>query len=194
MKNLFKPFVAVLLLSIIIAGCKKDEDKAGKSNFIYNGTEFKLSQGFLINYGKYSADEGYNIDLSLLSSDFTIHQSNGAIDSVSGIGDAIIFEIYTSLPNKLDVKDYVYDATESGADGTFDLGIVYMDYNASTNNGTQYVITGGKVSVISNGSEYEITFNCTTSNGKTLTGNYKGALKYYNDDKKKKSALRFSTR
>ena len=191
MKNLFKPFIAVFLLSIIIAGCKKDEDKTVKNSFNYNGTEFALSQGFLENYGKYG-DEGYNIDLSLLSSEFTIHESNGEVESVSGTGDGLYFEIYTSLPNKLDVRDYMYDGTESYAAGTFAFGMIGMGLNMENETGLIYDISGGKVSVTSNGSEYEITFNCTTSNSKTITGHYKGALKYYNYGKKKKSELRFS--
>jgi len=190
MTKFTKPFIAILLLSLFVSGCKKDEKKTVKNYFNYNGTEYILTQGFLENYGKYG-DQGYNIDLSLLSSSFTIHQSNGEIDSVSGIGDALVFQIYTSLPSKLDVKDYTYDATGSGADGTFDWGMVAMDYNASTSNGTQYEITGGKVSVTSNGSEYEITINCTASNSKTITGYYKGSLKYYNYGKKKKSVSGF---
>jgi len=169
MKKLFKPFIAVLLLSLFVVRCKKDEEESVKNYFNYNGTEFALSQGFLENYGKYGDDEGYNIDLILLSSDFTIHEGSGEIDSISGKGDILLFEIYTSLPDKLDVRDYMYDATESGAAGTFDWGILGMDLNMETETGTAYEITAGKVSVTSNGSTYEITIhcnaNCNTKNG-----------------------------
>ena len=189
MKNLFKPLIAVLVISLFIAGCKKDKkEETVKNYFNYNGSEYILSQGFLENYGKYE-DEGYNIDLTLLSSDFTIHEGSGDIDSISGKGDILLFEIYTSLPNKLDVRDYIYDATESGAAGTFDWGVIGMDLNIMTETGAAYEITAGKVSVTSNGSAYEITINCT-ANGKTITGYYKGSLKYYNYDKKKKSGVR----
>ena len=186
MRNLYKPFIAVLLLSLFIAGCKKDKTETVKTYFNYNGTDYNLSQGFLENYGKYG-DQGYNLDLSLLSSNFKIHESGGALDSVSGTGHALTFEIFTSLPGKLDVRDYNYDATASGAEGTFDYGMVVMDFNASTETGSIYEINGGKVSITNNGSEYEITLNCTASNGKTITGYYKGSLKYYNYEKKKGS-------
>ena len=190
MKNLFKPLIAVLVISLFIAGCKKDkEEETVKNYFNYNGSEYILSQGFLENYGKYE-DEGYNIDLTLLSSDFTIHEGSGDIDSISGKGDILLFEIYTSLPNKLDVKDYIYDAAETGAAGTFDWGIIGMDLDMATATGTAFEITAGKVSITSNGSTYEITINCT-ANGKNITGYYKGSLKYYNYDKKKKSEERF---
>jgi hypothetical protein len=191
MKNLFKPLVAILLLILFIAGCKKDKKETVNNQVTYNGTEFILSQGFLENYGKSAADEGNNIDLTLLSSSFTIHEKNGEVDSVSGTGDALYFEIFTSFPDKLDVRDYTFDGTETFAAGTFDYGMIGMGFNMETELGLAFQITGGKVSVTNVGSNYEITINCTVSNGKTITGYYKGPLKYYNYDMKKKSVQRF---
>jgi hypothetical protein len=191
MKKIFKPLIAILLLILFVAGCKKDKKETVNNQFTYNGTEFILSQGFLENYGKSAANEGNNIDLSLLSSTFTIHEKNGEVDSVSGTGDALYFEIFTSLPDKLDIRDYTYDGTESYAAGTFDYGMIGMGFNMETELGSAFLITGGKVSVTSVGSDYEISINCTTSNGKTITGYYKGPLKYYNYDLKKKSVQGF---
>lgn len=185
-----KPLIAILLLSLVVAGCKKDEDKAVKSYFNLNGTVYNLSQGFLEDYGK-SGNDGYNIDLTMLSSTFTIREKNGEIDSISGTGDLIYFEIFTSLPGKLNVMDYVYDGLESGDAGTFDVGEIMTGFNMMTQSGSTFYITGGKLSVTSVGSEYEITINCTTLDGKTVTGYYKGALKYYNYNNKKKSVLKF---
>lgn len=190
MTKFTKLFIAILLLSLFVSGCKKDEKKTVKNYFNYNGTEYILTQGFLENYGKYG-DQGYNIDLTLLSSDLKINESNGEVDSLSGTGHALIFEIFTSLPNKYDIKDYLYDASESGADGTFDWGMVGMNLDLANETGLTFDITGGKVSVTSNGTEYEITINCTDEKGKTVTGYYKGSLKYYNYGKKKKSVLKF---
>ena len=45
------------------------------------------------------------------------------------------FEIYTSLSNKLDVKEYMYDASESGADGTFNFGLLVINNNTITKSG-----------------------------------------------------------
>lgn len=187
MKKVFTPIIVLLFFSLFIGGCKKDnKDEASKSYFTFNNTEYNLAKGFLENYGK-SGDEGYNLDLTLLSDAFVIHESSGEIDSITGTGSGINFEIFTSQSTKLDVKEYVYDATESGADGTFDFGMMVINYNAATEMGELLEITGGKVTVVSNGSDYEININCTTSNGKTITGHFKGPLKYYNYDKKNKS-------
>ena len=187
MKKVFTPIIVLLVFSLFLGGCKKDKkDETSKSYFNYNNVEYNLAKGFLENYGK-SGDEGYNLDLTLLSSEFVVHESGGEIDSISGIGSGINFEIFTSQSTKLDVKEYVYDETESGADGTFDYAMLVLNYNPVTETGEILEITGGKVTVVNNGSEYEININCTASNGKTITGYYKGPLKYYNYDKKKKS-------
>jgi len=48
-----------------------------------------------------------------------------------------------------------------------------------TGGGTTLDITGGKVTIKSNGSTYELTFDCTAADGKNITGYYKGSLGYY---------------
>ena len=132
MKKVFTPIIVLLVFSLFMGGCKKDKkDEASKSSFSYNNVEYNLAKGFLENYGK-SGDEGYNIDLTLLSDAFVIHESGGEIDSITGTGSGMNFEIYTSQSTKLDVKEYVYDALESGADGTFDFGILMIKYNTMT--------------------------------------------------------------
>lgn len=192
MKNLFTTSLGFFAICLFIIGCKKDNNDNSTSNsFNFDNTEYKLSNGFIENYGK-DGTEGYNLDLTLISSELTIHESNGEVDSLTGTGDVIYFEIYTSDPGKLSVKDYTYNKS-SYADGTFDYGFVGMKFNPIKEIGTIHEITGGKVSVKNNGSEYEISFDCTSDNGKKITGYYKGNLKYYNYSKKK-SALRLPIR
>ena len=82
------------------------------------------------------------------------------------------FEIYTSLSNKLDVKEYMYDASESGADGTFNFGLLVINNNTITKSSEILEITGGKITVVSNGSDYEIDINCSAPNVKTITGHF----------------------
>lgn len=186
MKNLYSAFVVFFVISLSVAGCKKDDNSSGtKNSFKYNNAEYNLSKGFLENYGQASSGEAYNIDLTLISSGFTIHESNGEIDSLSGTGDALYFELYTSDPTKLSVRDYAYDASQTMADGTFDMGFVGVQYNASNDSGTLDFINGGKLTVKSNGSAYELSFTGTTANGKSVTMTYNGSLNYYNYAKKK---------
>jgi hypothetical protein len=187
MKNLYSIFIAFIVIFLSVAGCKKDDNSSSttKNSFKYNNVEYNLSKGFLENYGQVSSGGAYNIDLSLISSGFTIHESNGEIDSLSGIGEALYFELYTSDPTKLAVRDYAYDVSQTMADGTFDMGFVGVQYNASNDSGTLDFINGGKLTVKSNGSVYELSFTGTTANGKSITMTYKGSLNYYNYGKKK---------
>ena len=178
MKNLSKFIVAAFMLSVFFMGCKKDDDTP-KNHMTYNDTEYDLSQGVLENYGQVSRSSVYNFDLVLLSSGFVIHDSNGEFDSLSGSGHGIVFELFTSSFDDLAVGDYVYDAQSESA-GTFDYANGVLDYDMETETGTEFEINGGKLTVVQNGNEYEVNFDCTTTvNGKKITGFYKGSLKYY---------------
>jgi len=191
MKNVTYFLVGALLVSILFAGCKKEDDTP-KNQMIYNETEYDLAQGFLENYGKWDGTEDYNIDLILVSSGFTIHEVNGEIDSVSGKGHLIYFELFTADPDKLTVGDYIYDDNETGKAGTFDDAGCALDFDAQTEIGTELEINGGKLTVVQNGDTYEVKFDVTATNGKHITGFFKGGLKYYDYRDNKKSSTQIA--
>jgi hypothetical protein len=178
MKNISKFIIAAFILSVFFMGCKKDDDSP-KNHMTYNDTEYDLSQGVLENYGQVDRSSVYNFDLVLLSSGFVIHDLSNEFDSLSGKGHGIVFELFTSDANKLAVGDYVYDATESKSAGTFDYANGVLDYDMETEEGTEFEINGGKLTVVQSGDVYELNFDCTTYDGKSITGFYKGSLKYY---------------
>jgi hypothetical protein len=141
---------------------------------------YDINKGVLEFYGKIRGP-GDNIDLTLLSAGFTIHETGGLIDSISGTGNGVNFEMFTTGTTALQVGDYTFDNDSTGNSGTFDYGNVILNYNTVTHQGTNQDITGGVVSVKSAGATYEITFNCTLKNGNGITGYYKGPLKYYDN-------------
>jgi hypothetical protein len=74
----------------------------------------------------------------------------------------------------------------SGDAGTFDYGWVLINWDADIDDcDIDQDIEGGTVTVSKSGDVYEITINCTDEDGKTVTGYYKGTLKYYDYDQKK---------
>jgi hypothetical protein len=171
----------LIALSTIIGGCKKDSKDEDRSNAInYEGQEYSLSSGYLEYYGKVAARESYNMDLTFLSSGLKIHETNGEIDSVYGIGNVLYFEIFTSDSNSLESRTYNFDPEETYAPGTFDNGVVGLDLNVLTFDGVYFPVVSGTVKVERNGDEYEVTVNCKNGTGKTITGYFKGPLKYYN--------------
>ena len=145
----------------------------------FNEVEYDLAQGILENYRKLDEAEDYNIDLVLISSGFVVHEVGGEIDSLSGEGHLIYFEMFTSDPNKLALGDYNYDPNETGKAGTFDDGGCLLNYDTQTEQGTFLEISGGKITVVQNGDTYEFNFDVITEGGKHITGFFKGSIKYY---------------
>jgi len=176
--------LVILMTTITFVSCEKDEEEEVtppvvvlKSHIKYDNTEYPLAAGYLENYGL--EDSTYNTDLVLLSSGFTVHESNGEIDSLSGTGDGIIFEMYSSQGDKLDIGDYIYDENETYASKTITYGDLVLNYSIADETGFEASLEDGKVTVISNGAEYELSFEGTDENGKAVSGYYKGTLKYY---------------
>ena len=72
MKKLFFTSLGFVAICLFIISCKKDNNNSSTNNsFKFDNTEYKLSNGFLENYGK-NGVEGYNLDLSLISSELTM--------------------------------------------------------------------------------------------------------------------------
>lgn len=185
MKLIYSTVFALLVISLFTIGCKKDKDDEGSKNYFkVDGTEYELTGGFIENWGNdYGA---YNLDLTLIGPGVTVHHNSGEVDSLTGTGQALYLEIFTSQASQLDVRDYTFDQSASGTSGTFDTGMIGIGYNFSVGGGTLYPVNGGTATVKAVGSEYEISFNLTAS-GKNVTGYYKGSLQYYNYGDKKAS-------
>lgn len=181
MKKLSGLILGILLIvGMLSSGCKKEEETP-KNHMIYDGVEYDLSQGVLDYWGQ--ANEGsYNLDLVLLSSGFTLHEVGGEIDSLSGIGHGIVIELYSSSSTELVAGDYLWNSEGNGQVGTFEYADAVFNWNTQTDDGSDAIANGGQVNVSKNGDEYEIGLDLTMEGGKTLTGYFKGVLKYYDSD------------
>lgn len=180
MKKTILTITTITLFTFLIAGCKKDKD-ASPDNYLMVGTKkYELAEGFLENYGNYSSETGYNLDLTLISSGADLVIIDGMVESLTGTGNGVYFEVYTSMGDKLDIGDYMYDPESTEAAMTFDLGVGYINVNFSTMSGTPHFVDGGTLSVLKNGSEYEISFDCVDGDGVKISGYFKSSLAYFN--------------
>lgn len=183
----------MLLMAVIVLapGCKDDDDddKTPSNYMNVAGTNYEMSQAILENYGQFSGS-GYNFDLVLLSPGFVIHEVNGELDSVSGVGHGISFEIFTATEDFLSSGEYTYDADGTEAPGTFDDGTAVVEFNSTTENGTYYDITGGKLTVEKSGTTYTFSFDGTATNDVKISAYYKGVpiIYDYSDDTKSAKA------
>jgi hypothetical protein len=168
----------LLLILILCAGCKKDTREASNDNYIkYDGEKYPIDKGVLENFGLY--DDSYNLDLSLYSNSVIPIEDEGELIGANGTGNAIYFEMFSSSSTQLTNGSYYFSYSEEA--GTYDYGIVHVNYNFNTHVGeiAQY-IESGTVTVAKIGDIYEITINCTDEDGKSVTGYYKGTLTWYN--------------
>lgn len=170
----------LLIVAILMIGCKKDSNEEAKKNaIVYNGEEYDLSTGYLEYYGKVSGKESYNMDLTLISSGLKVHELNGEIDSVSGIGNVLYFEVFTSDSNSLDSRTFLFDPEATYEPGTFDYGAVGLNLNVITFEGDYFAVVDGSLKINKKGDEYEVAVNCRNGTGKSITAYFKGPLIYY---------------
>lgn len=178
--------VAIAGSFLLVTSCKKDDDNKSTNILKYDNTEYTLKSGYLENYGQDSIGAAFNVDLTMYTAEVTVHESGGAVDSISGTGQVIYFEIFTSTADGIASGDYVYDAMETGANGTFDYGIFSSDISTFE----AVDIEDGVVHVVKDGNTYDITIVATDVLGKNISGAYKGALTYYNYAGMKSSKLK----
>ena len=161
-----------------MGACKKDKDSPSPNQITYKGESFELSKGIIESYGHFQGEEAYNFDVLLLSSGFTVYEYNGEPDSVSGIGNAIVMEFYSSDSSDIAVGRYDYNPLRAAF--TFDYAEAAIDFNTETEEGTELEISGGSITIGKNGSNYEFSFSFDTYEGENISGYYQGSLTRYN--------------
>ncbi|MCF0058846.1 hypothetical protein [Dyadobacter sp. CY356] len=182
MLHFTKSFYLLVLVCFIFFGCKKDDEIVPKNIVTYDGTEFELSSGLILYFGQLSSSQVNAQVLFLYSSGIKIHESGGKIDSTSGIGHTVYFEIFSPTSTILGDGEYTFDPYFTYKEKTFNNSYTVFNANYSTSQGEFHEIMSGKVIVKKDGNDYTITFDCKEDlAGKQLTGFYKGALKVYDE-------------
>lgn len=178
MKLKIHTLIGLLFLIVSFSACEKAEEQSD-NYMMYNDIKYPLTGGILV-YDGLETDESFDYDLVLFSKGIEVHQTGGVLDSLSGHGDGIEFSLYSTLEKKLATGNYFFDPFKFGNDSTFDQARAIFDYQLSFKgegyHGAEMFINGGVFSVLSNGSKYEIVFNCTSEDGATITGYYKGDI------------------
>ena len=178
----------LLVLSISLAACKKDE-KTTINSFKYNQKEVEIGTTLGFTYGQVAVPGVYWFAMEFLEKTLTVNYVNSYPDSISGTGDALLLTFLTNNPTEIPTGEYVFSTLGSDYTGfTFDgdFSGLTVGYEASNwENPSVIGISGGKVTVTKNADEYEFTFNLTTKINTTITGYYKGKPVIYAEKKKK---------
>jgi hypothetical protein len=187
MKPHFSTLAIIFLLLITLSGCKKDNKDETTSNFLKVGSfRSDLSQGIIL---EVPYDDTLNhMALELFSSGITIHEYSEWPNSLTGNGNMVAFDLYTTASDKFPLGEYtIVNLGDPFQNGTLTYSTYILNWNISLDPAPAYsFIISGTLKVIQNGPEYEISFN-----GKDMTGNavscyYKGGIRfssYYGDKK-----------
>lgn len=199
MKKLMKLFFGLLLAGSVLISCDKDDDDVSKKNYLKIGeTEYVLSSGIYENYGQMEAVDfqydGYNLDLTLLSSGLTSSTNSDGFPDISGSGQIIYFEMFSSKENEFDSRDYTFSTSEPYPVGTFDDGSFCINYSVENEDNNWIDISSGKVTISKAGDTYSITIDCTSEKGDIIKGFFQGTLQYFDYTGQTKSTSMISSK
>ena len=171
--NRIRLLLTLLIIPLLFQACNKDEEEVVQKNHIlYNDAEYSLDDGFFQFFGKLDPGAtGFNFDVYLYSSGLSFDNNQ-----FSGTGNMIFFEMFSAVSSELATGTYTFDANETGNANTFDDGFFIINFDVVNETGTLVDISGGTVKVTKTDTTFEFVIDCTTTNGKTLTGFFKGIL------------------
>lgn len=178
-----KTFKSILVLAFVIVAsisCDSDDDNDtigsdnGTGSLSYDGNEYALDKGSLINYG--GSGNSFNFDITLGSPSLTLDQ----FGDFDGTGEVVYFELWTDQQSGLKSGTYNFDAS-SRSDFTFTIADVGIGCNQNGTCTFEDAARTGSVTINKNGDSYDLIFNFTTNTGELITGNYNGSLRSFSD-------------
>ena len=181
MKNLIKLLFIIPVFVMFNCGGDDDSDNDGNNNntgddniLVVGAAEYNMSSGVLVDYGNTWGECGdVNIDLSFASPG--INLSNCEDESGSN-GQYVYFEMWTSEMGHLDDGTYTLGTSDCSGDITYSF--YELNYDADSDNWTGVDIANMSVTVVRNGSNYQISWMGEDVNGTAVTGSYEGSLVY----------------
>ncbi|BDD11790.1 hypothetical protein FUAX_42220 (plasmid) [Fulvitalea axinellae] len=176
-----------LILSLYLASCSSDNDDEGttKNSVTLNDASYTLSDGLFIDYG--AGQTHYNKDFYVIDGQFVQQTTNGSNGyDVENAKLMIVAEMYSLGTEKFVPGTFEYiDGQTATPDDVKDISFFYpalavIDSNDDgkfTQTDTSFPIKGGKVTVSGTSPNYEVSYEVTLDNGKTMKGSFSGAFK-----------------
>lgn len=188
--------LSALAFSVIVTGCKKDEEETGtpaptpkKNEVTIDGTATAVNSATIVYYGDWLGAGTHNFDLLISTGDLSIDLAS---QSITGVGDLVYGEFFTNVATHMANGDYNFegDSTKYGQAFTFSIAEFTKNLDFA-NQTTEYEaeVNGGKLNVVHTAGAagaqptYELTFDFNLANGKRVTGYYKGQLVFVDDSR-----------
>jgi hypothetical protein len=179
MKSLLRIFIGALMLSLVFAGCKKDDEEP--DNYLHAGdANCVLTHGNLIynSSSTHNSTPFYVFGIELFSQGVTLSTSGTGHPVYSGSGVGVYISLFTSeSPRPADGDDYVYHEWSATNNHALSEGYYSLDFVGSKS--TYNYFADGTVTVHSHRDEYIITFKGNDDSGTAIELQYTGKLKYY---------------
>jgi hypothetical protein len=177
------PFILLALFCLILTSCEGNEDvediQDSGNQFIIQNDKFDLKNAVLRNDGFYRYDTYYEGSLKYLylASEKITFDKVAPCGEIQGIGDFIVWEIFTKSEFGLDEGKYTFFnrlPNLKGKEFTFsgNSAVALNWVNPTYDGGAEknYDITGGELTITKVGQGYKFVFNVLLENGKTLNG------------------------
>ena len=188
-----KSILSILFVSsLFFASCGNDNDdnSSSSNSFTYKSKTYTLAKGFSIGWGESNTSNVYMKELYLVSSGITCTSSSSDY-KISGKGNSLYFNIYSSSQSGITVGTYKYsEYTSYPILNTFDYCEIDLgsDWDAETN-GEWAEIKEGILTIEKSGATYVITFEGYDSNNNKVIASYTGALSNYNMSNNKRTSF-----
>lgn len=181
----------------LILSCSSDESVDLTNQITFDGNVYIMTSGLVSDYGAYAPldnntgqESHYNFDFVIL--DAPLEQLQDGSDTFIGPSASTTIVIYIELfspgTSTFQAGTFNYidedNATQADIDGEFffSYGEIELDTDGVVNgdlDGPEYELTGGSVVVEGSGNtDYTITYNLTTTGGRSLSGTYTGEFTY----------------
>lgn len=171
MKKLFTLLNIALVACLMLAftSCGDNDNETQVNKLTIDGTSYKLVGARVLNCGPSDEDqyEGNNTFLFLLTEGLTWGYTIG------GNGPFIYFEAFSTSGTSLDKRTYQWiDENEN----MIPIGRFTSDSGWCLNNDSDFKFRKGSFTVTNEGDQYVIKVSCEDTNGKRITGYYKGTV------------------
>jgi len=193
--NFFKLSTLALALTFAATSCslfeKKDDPKPAKSEVEYNGSNYNLDQGLIVDLGAanlYGNDDTH-YDYDFYVSDGDIEDNGDEVEEIQG-SFGIFTECYSLGDSEFKTGTFTFvDASNDGSlsdsqrqtkykNKSVFASSVYIDANGNGILSDEVPIraNGGTVKVSGSSPNFTIEYDLTLANGKTLKGRRTGSF------------------
>ena len=189
----FIQWSALVLVGAMMASCSSDDEKVvepeAKNAFTYDGKEYGLKDGYIVDYGNidpfYNYDDThYNYDFYISDGEYVKEQEDIWYDAVDAVTEISLYLFYPSSTTFGEAEFAFYD-DETILDDIRDKAVfaaeVWFDANGNgvrDEDGDPWIdATGGTVTVTGSDKNYTLFYELQLEDGKTVKGSFSGEFK-----------------